>query len=112
MIGAPPPEAQVAAPPPGTAYAVSATTGQPTQRSARVAGLLLSLFGGLVMLAAVFVPLGGMALPMAAIAAAAGVGFVLVIVGGVLGVKTVCVMCKAPVARSVQICPSCRGSFR
>jgi len=111
LIGAPPPE-PLAPPPPGTAFAVSPTTGQPAQRSVRVGGLLLPLSGGLVMLAALFVPFAGVALPMAAIAAAAGVGFVLVVVGGALGVKTVCGLCKAPIARGVQICPSCRASFR
>jgi hypothetical protein len=64
-----------------------------------------------LLLGAGAVPYAGVAVPLPAVAASAGLGLVVLLVGGLLGASWSCSVCKQPVARSMHVCPSCRASF-
>jgi hypothetical protein len=110
-VGAVQPVVAVAAPPPGTAYAVARpSAGQPARRRLVGGGCLVQGLGIALLVGAGVAPYASLGLVVQGAAAALGLG--LLLAGGLLNLKWVCGLCKAPIAnRSVQMCPSCHASF-
>jgi hypothetical protein len=116
LIGSVQPVVQPSGPPPGTPYAVSGPlAGQAAQRKLVGRGCLVQVLGVLLLLGGASFWLFGEVDPVVkeiAAASLAGLGLVVLLVGGLLDLKWVCSLCKAPVAgKSVHVCPSCHASF-
>ena len=71
----------------------------------------MQLLGGLVASGAGVLPVAGLEVSATVIAAMSGVGFVLILVGGLAGLRWTCGECRQPVARSMHLCPSWHASF-
>ena len=112
LIGAVAPVVVEPRPPPNTAYAVASPhAGKPARRQLVGRGCLVQALGGLLLVVAGVCLHGDIPLLLAGVAVIAGLGFVLLLVGGLLDVKRVCSLCKRPVARDELVCTSCRASF-
>jgi hypothetical protein len=111
MVGAPPPpQPEVQRPPPGTAYAVSPHAGKPAKRQLVLGGCLVQVLGAALMLGAGAGLYFALMLPV--VAGLAGVGLLLLLVGGLLQRRWVCSLCKQPVGgRAVFVCPSCHAAL-
>jgi hypothetical protein len=113
-VGAPQPVApEVSRPPPTTPYAVAGPNAGQVARRKLVAGGCLVQAVGIVLLPGAFVGLfSDVPLVVQGGEGLAGLGVLLVVLGGFLNLKWVCAVCKNPIAgRSVLVCPTCHASF-
>jgi hypothetical protein len=112
-VGAQPVVPAVAAPPPGTPYAVSSPhAGKLARRRPVGGGCLLQGLGAVLMIGAGAAPYAGLTLAVPVVASIAGVGLALILGGGLLQLKWACSICGQRFAgRSEHVCPTCRASF-